>query len=157
MINIYFIKNINILNKRFMKKFTKFEIATIKRTAENVNPMVTKKAKIAEQMIALKQEWDTLSTMQSQYEESIKTMTGGYTTEDLVEKVTKVTNSVDKNGKPIKVTKFVLKYPDTVIPPVETNREEEFNTAPGDSSEDDEVEFQTPDEYDYDMSRREEE
>ena len=84
-----------------MKKFTKFEIATIKRTAQNVNPMVTKKAKIAKDILALKEEWDRLDTMQSQYEESIKTMTGGYTTEDLVVKVVEPTNSVDKNGNPI--------------------------------------------------------
>ena len=102
-----------------MRKFTKFEIATIKRTAQNVNPMVTKKAKIAKVILALKEEWDRLDTMQSQYEESIKTMTGGYTTEDLVVKVVEPTNSVDKNGNPIKITKYVLRYPDTVIPPVE--------------------------------------
>lgn len=101
-----------------MRKFTKFEIATIKRTAQNVNPMVTKKAKIAKDILALKEEWDRLDTMQSQYEESIKTMTGGYTTEDLVVKVVESTNSVDKNGNPIKITKYVLRYPDTVIPPV---------------------------------------
>lgn len=101
-----------------MRKFTKFEIATIKRTAQNVNPMVTKKAKIANDILALKEEWDRLNTMQSQYEESIKTMTGGYTTEDLVVKVVETTNSVDKNGNPIKITKYVLRYPDTVIPPV---------------------------------------
>ena len=101
-----------------MKKFTKFEIATIKRTAQNVNPMVTKKAKIAKDILALKEEWDRLDTMQSQYEESIKTMTGGYTTEDLVVKIVEPTNSMDKNGNPIKITKYVLRYPDTVIPPV---------------------------------------
>ena len=54
--------------------------------------------------------------MQEQYEASIKTMTGGYGTEDLVEKVIETTGAVDKNGKPIKVTKYVLKYPETVIP-----------------------------------------
>ena len=32
------------------RKFNKFEIATIKRTAQNVNPMVTKKAKLKKQI-----------------------------------------------------------------------------------------------------------
>ena len=100
------------------KQFSKFEIATIKRTAQNVNPMVTKKNKIALQIAELQAEYNTLSTMQEQYEASIKTMTGGYTTEDLVTKVVETTNSVDKNGNPVKVTKFVLKYPDTVVPPI---------------------------------------
>lgn len=98
------------------RKFSKFEIATIKRTAQNVNPMVTKKAKIKEQMNVLQAEYNHLDTMQEQYEASIKTMTGGYSTDDLVEKVIEITSALDKNGKPIKVTKYVLKYPDTVVP-----------------------------------------
>ena len=99
-----------------MKKFSKFEIATIKRTAQSVNPMVSKKAKLKEQIDALQAEYAQLDTMQEQYEASIKTMTGGYGTEDLVDKVIETTSAVDKNGKPIKVTKYVLKYPETVIP-----------------------------------------
>ena len=99
-----------------MKRFSKFEIATIKRTAQSVNPMVSKKAKLKEQIDALQAEYDQLDTMQEQYEASIKTMTGGYSTEDLVEKVIETTGAVDKNGKPIKITKYVLKYPETVIP-----------------------------------------
>lgn len=106
------------------RKFSKFEIATIKRTAQSVNPMVSRKAKIKEQMDALQAEYNQLDTMQEQYEASIKTMTGGYGTEDLVEKVVETTNAVDKNGKPIKVTKYVLKYPDTVIPMAAENIEE---------------------------------
>ena len=119
-----------------MKKFTKFEIATIKRTAQNVSPMVSRKRKIAAQMIALKEEYDNLAKMQEQYEASIRTMTGGFSTEDLVNKVVETTNSLDKNGNPVKITKFVLKYPDTVVPPteeiptqkVEDTTEEEHNT-----------------------------
>lgn len=99
-----------------MKKFSKFEIATIKRTAQNVNPMVSRKAKIKEQISALQAEYEQLDTMQEQYEASIRTMTGGYSAEDLVEKVIETTGAVDKNGKPVKTTKFVLKYPETVIP-----------------------------------------
>lgn len=98
------------------RKFSKFEVATIKRTAQSVNPMVSRKTKIKEQIDALQAEYDQLDTMQEQYEASIKTMTGGYGTEDLVEKVIETTSAVDKNGKPVKVTKYVLKYPDTIIP-----------------------------------------
>lgn len=102
-----------------MKKFSKFEIATIKRTAQNVNPMVTKKEKLKEQIDTLQEEYEKLTAMQDQYEASIRTMTGGYGTEDLVTKVIETTGALDKNGKPVKITKYVLKYPDTVIPPVE--------------------------------------
>lgn len=114
-----------------MKKFTKFEIATIKRTAQNVNPMVTRKSKIMEQMETLTAELYQLNEMQEQYEASIRTMTGGYSTEDLVTKVTETTNTLDKNGKPVKITKYVLKYPETVVPVVEVGSPEEaFNESP---------------------------
>ena len=123
-----------------MKKFTKFEIATIKRTAQNVSPMVSKKRKIAAQIIALKEEYDNLAKMQEQYEASIRTMTGGFSTEDLVNKVVETTNSLDKNGNPIKVTKFVLKYPDTVVPPTVG---ENTNVEPEDEMKDNYMEVDT--------------
>lgn len=99
-----------------MKEFSKFEIATIKRTAQSVASMVIKKNKIKAQLDELQAEYDQLATMQEQYEAPIKTMTGGYTTEDLIERVVENTGKVDKEGKPIKQTKYNLKYPKTVIP-----------------------------------------
>ena len=99
-----------------MKEFSKFEIATIKRTAQNVAPLVRRKTKIKEQIAKLQEEYDSLNTQQLQWEQAIITMTGGYTTEDLVEKVVETTSSVDKDGNPVKMTKYVLKYPDTVVP-----------------------------------------
>lgn len=123
-----------------MKKFTKFEIATIKRTAQNVSPMVSKKKRIAAQIVALKEEYDNLSKMQEQYEASIRTMTGGFSTEDLVTRVVETTNSVDKNGNPVKITKFVLKYPDTVVPPTAY---EDANVKPEDEVEDNNMEVDT--------------
>ena len=123
-----------------MKKFSKFEIATIKRTAQNVNPMVSRKAKIKEQINALQAEYEQLDTMQEQYEASIKTMTGGYSSEDLVEKVIETTGVVDKNGKPVKTTKFVLKYPETVIPVIVDETEGTNATEVDDSKKAHEVE-----------------
>lgn len=99
-----------------MKEFSKFEIATIKRTAQSVASMVIKKNKIKAQLDELQAEYDQLVTMQEQYEAPIKTMTGGYTTEDLVERVVENTGKVDKEGRPVKQTKYNLKYPKTVIP-----------------------------------------
>lgn len=107
-----------------MKEFSKFEIATIKRTAQNVAPLVRRKNKIKEQIAKLQEEYDLLNTQQLQWEQAIVTMTGGYTTEDLVEKVVETTNSVDKDGNPVKMTKYVLKYPDTVVPVQEEVQEE---------------------------------
>lgn len=107
-----------------MKEFSKFEIATIKRTAQNVAPLVRRKTKIKEQIAKLQEEYDLLNTQQLQWEQAIITMTNGYTTEDLVEKVVETTSSVDKDGNPIKMTKYVLKYPDTVVPVQEEVQEE---------------------------------
>lgn len=118
-----------------MKKFTKFEIATIKRTAMNVNPMVTKRAKIAEKITELSEEYDKLTKMQEQYEASIRTMTGGYGTEDLISKVIEDTGKLDKDGKPIKVTKYVWKYPETIVPPIEVSVEETVSTDVVDDTE----------------------
>lgn len=99
-----------------MKKISKWELAAIKRAAQNVNPMVTKKNKIKAKIAELKEEYDSLCAIQEQYEAPVKAITGGYTTEDIYDKVIEDTGKVDKDGKPIKVTKYVLKYPETVIP-----------------------------------------
>lgn len=90
------------------RKFTKFEIATIRRTAQNVNPMVTKKNKIMAQIVELGAQVDELQTMIDQYEAAIKNITRGYSTEDLIVKV-----KDEKTG----IAKFVFKYPDTILPP----------------------------------------
>lgn len=99
-----------------MKTFSKFEIAAIKRTAQNVNQLVTKKNKLKEKIAALQEEYDSYVNTQEAYEAPIKALTG-YGTEDLVNKVVETTT--DKDGKPIKIVKWVLKYPDTIVPPVE--------------------------------------
>ena len=100
-----------------MKELSKFEIAAIKRTAQNVNAMVTKKTKLKEKIDALQAEYDKIEGAQEQFEVPIRKMTGGYGTEDLVEKVIEDTGKLDKDGKSIKLTKYVLKYPDTILPP----------------------------------------
>lgn len=123
-----------------MKKFSKYEIATIKRTAQNVNPMVSRKAKIKEQINALQAEYEQLDTMQEQYESSIKTMTGGYRAEDLVEKIIETTGAVDKDGKPVKTTRYVLRFPETIIPPVE-NSAENVTTSEVDTTSVSEIEL----------------
>lgn len=108
-----------------MKTFKKHEIQAIKRVAQNVAPIVAKRLKIVEQIKALKSEYDALTEQQELHEAPIRILTGGFTTEDLVERIVEPTGSVDKNGKAIKVAKFVLKYPETIIPEVPTNVSEE--------------------------------
>lgn len=125
-------------------KITKFMAATIKRTAQNVAPMVAKKNKIKAKIDALQAEYDSLCTQQEQFEVSIRTMTGGYTTEDLVEKV--VTRKLNEDGTVTLVTKYVLKYPDTVIPPAEEVRNTEdmkaFDSATATDEDADDLPFE---------------
>lgn len=134
------------------KTFTKMEIAILKRTAQNVAQFVTKKGKyqaqiekvkasradlIAEKMKSIEESVDkTIATKVEKLETEIsilqpiidsfqgpiKAMTGGYTTEDLIDRVTEGTGKIDENtGKETMVTRFVLKYPDTVVPPCENS------------------------------------
>lgn len=100
-----------------MKELSKFEIAAIRRTAQNVNAMVTKKTKLKEKIDALQAEYDQIEEAQEQFEVPIRKMTGGYGTEDLIVKVIEDTGKLDKDGKSVKLAKYVLKYPDTILPP----------------------------------------
>ena len=92
-----------------MKKFSKFEIAAIKRTAASVNKYVERKKKLLAQQDSINAELESIATMLNTWEEPIKQMTGGYTTEDLVIKHVITT---DKS----QAIKFELKYPETVVP-----------------------------------------
>lgn len=92
-----------------MKKFSKFEIAAIKRTAASVNKYVERKKKLLAQQDSINAELESISTMLNTWEEPIKQITGGYTTEDLV---TKHVITTDKS----QTIKFELKYPETVVP-----------------------------------------
>lgn len=114
------------------KEFSKFQIAQLKRTAQNVEQSVKRKNKLEKQIIELSQEYKQAKEEIDAWQAPIKAVFHGHTTEELVESVTTDTGKLDKNGKPIKVTKFVLKYPDTIIPPVvedaETDNTVEENT-----------------------------
>ena len=101
-----------------MKQFSNFEKAAIKRTAQNVDKFVTKKFKLAEQINKLQEEYDTIAKMQEEWEAPIVSMTG-YTTEELVSKQEVILTA--KDGKTTKTYKFVLKYPETVVPPTNPN------------------------------------
>lgn len=88
------------------REFNKFEIASIKRVASAVDRFVQKKKKIEEQINVLKEEYSKIVAEQEIWEAPIKSMTGGFSTEDLISKV------IGEN----KIPKFILKYPDTVLP-----------------------------------------
>ena len=88
------------------------QFATVKRTAMNVYPLVDQINKKRAEINKLYAEIEDLNHQVTSWEGGIMAMTGGYTSSDLVIKtVTVATNEdgstkLDKNGKPIKVTKW---------------------------------------------------
>ncbi len=102
------------------KKFSKFTIAAMKRTAENVNQYTGKRDRILAKMLALQAELESLNAAIAAADAPTKAITGGFGSEDLFDKVVTDTGKVNKDGNPIKITKFVLKYPETVIPVIDT-------------------------------------
>lgn len=82
------------------------QMATVKRVAQNVNPLVVKKNKIAAKINELNAEYNALTEEIEGHEMGIKALTGGLTSEDLVVKKVEDTGKVDKDGKPVKVTKY---------------------------------------------------
>ena len=89
-----------------MKTLTVRQMATVKRVAQNVNPLVVKKNKIAAKIDELNAEYNALVEEIEGHEMGIKALTGGLTSEDLVVKKVEDTGKVDKNGCPVKVTKY---------------------------------------------------
>lgn len=116
------------------KEFSKFFIASLKRTAMNVSPLVRRKQKLQEEIAEKQNELVAIQNQLNVYEKPIMEVTGGYTTEDLIEKVVENTGKTDKNGNFVKITKWNLKYPETVIP-VEGQTKEE-NLEFGEVSQD---------------------
>ena len=98
------------------KEFSKFFIASLKRTAQNVSPLVRRKQKLQAEIAEREEEMASIQKQLDTYEAPIKEATGGYGTEDLVIRTVEVTDKMDKDGKPVKVTKWNLKYPETIIP-----------------------------------------
>ena len=89
-----------------MRTLTIRQMATVKRVAQNVNPLVVKKNKIDAKIDELNAEYNALNEEIEGHEMGIKALTGGYVSEDLVVKKVEDTGKVDKDGKPIKVTKY---------------------------------------------------
>ena len=100
------------------KEFSKFFIASLKRTAMNVSALVREKQKLMEKVEEANERLAILQKQIDSYDAPIKEATGGFGVEDLVVRTVEVTDKVDKDGKPIKVTKWNLKYPETIVPEV---------------------------------------
>ena len=100
------------------KKFTKFELARMKRTAQNVDQFITRKNKLEAKKAEIDAELAEVNNLIELTAAPTTAMTGGYGTEDIIKKVVTPTDKLDKNGNVIKQTTFEFLYPDTIVPPV---------------------------------------
>ena len=115
------------------KEFTKFELARLKRTAQNVEGFLKQKNKLEEKKAKIEEELAIINQQIELTDAPTIAMTG-FHTEDIIKKVVTPTDQVDKNGNIIKKVTFEFIYPDTIIPPV---KEEPVVDAPS-STENDE-------------------
>lgn len=99
------------------KKFTKFELARLKRTAQNVSQFVTKKNQLTNQINKLLEELDGINQMIELTDAPTVALTGHHS-EEIIKKVVTPSDKLDKNGNLIKITTYEFIYPDTIIPPV---------------------------------------
>lgn len=105
------------------KEFTKFELARMKRTAQNVEGFLKQKNKLEAKKANIEAELAKINEQIELTDAPTVAMTG-YHTEDIIKKVVTPTDQVDKNGNVIKKTTFEFIYPETIVPPVEETVEE---------------------------------
>ena len=96
------------------KEFSKFEIAAIKRTAQTCAGMIAKFDKLSEKIAILQAEKESIERQIAQWDAPIIEMTGCHIM-DLVSRE-RIKTGKDKEGTDIFGSKWVLKYPETVVP-----------------------------------------
>lgn len=95
--------------------FKSFEISLLKNNYKYLHKFYLKRDKLQEKIYNLQKELDFYNRNIKKWEATIVD-TFGYQSDKLVEMVVEDTGKLNKNGKPVYSTKYVLKYK-TVIPP----------------------------------------
>lgn len=82
-----------------MIELNRLQLAAIKRAAKNVQPMRNKKARLMQRMEALQREIDGIDATIEAWENPVRAMTGGYSSEEILrENGTENTeNNVEEN------------------------------------------------------------
>lgn len=111
------------------KTLTVRQFAAVKRVAQNVSFAVAKRDKISAKMQELSKEYEDLTKEIEGHEMGIKALTGGFTSEDLIVKRVEDTGKVDKEGKPVKVTKYEPKAGVVLFNEEDRVYEIDFNAA----------------------------
>ena len=124
------------------KNFTQKQIANWRRVRQNIEADLTKLAKVDEKIQSIQADYEEKAqALKAKYEEKIKDIqteaetlrqmidiqetpvkvaTGGFTTQDIFVKEWQVNDKVDANGKQIRKAVYNLRYPETIVPSVET-------------------------------------
>lgn len=89
-----------------MIKLSTRKWATIKRTAQIVQPSVAKRVKLIEQIMQLQEELAEVDSSIAEWDGAVRRMTG-YSSTDLIVRVIEPTGKVDAKGVPVKVTKWL--------------------------------------------------
>lgn len=89
------------------KRISTRELAAVKRTAMNVAPIVAKKNKAKAMIDKWTEEYNIQEAALKGYESGLMAQLG-LRTEQVVTKVVENTGKMDKNGKELKQTKYVL-------------------------------------------------
>ena len=111
------------------------ELAQVRRIAQNVDADYQKVGKLNEQIAKLTAQRDELQQGIDEMEAPVIRKTGGFKSTDIYEKTivpqfeANGTPKTDKDGRQIKITKYVLRYPDTILP-VEENTNAATETEP---------------------------
>ena len=111
--------NEKILNNR--------ELAQVKRIAQNVDADYQKVCKLNEKIAELTKERDSLQQGIDEQEAPVIRKTGGFKSTDIFAKTivpqfnANGTPKTDKDGRQIKVTKWVLRYGDSILPPANSS------------------------------------
>ena len=67
-----------------MKELSRFELAIVKRTAQNTKSLRTKRDKLVEKIEKAQEELNVINEAIEGFEAPIKTMTGGFTSEEVL-------------------------------------------------------------------------
>lgn len=98
------------------KEFTKFELARLKRTAQNVEGFLKQKNKLKTKLAEIEEQLKVVNEQIDLTDAPTVAMTG-YHTSDIIKKIVTPTDKVDKQGQIIKRVTFEFIYPETIIPP----------------------------------------
>lgn len=108
------------------KEFNRTFIASMKNIAKSISSSVKERDKL-EREIAVREARIADINKDIEDSEAIVRRKTGYGVMDLVKREVVDTGKVDKNGNPVRYTQYNLIYPDTVVPPVESEGDKEVS------------------------------